>query len=314
MKRALVFPGQGSQQVGMGKALYDAFPAARLVFEEVDETLKQRLSSIIFDGPDETLTLTENAQPAIMATSIAVLRVLEKETGFSLPSYASYVAGHSLGEYTALCAAGTFSLADTARLLKLRGQAMQQAVPAGEGAMAALLGLEEQVVAEIVAEASTVGVCAIANDNSPGQIVVSGAAAAIEKAAALAKAKGAKRALLLPVSAPFHCPLMEPAAHAMKAALAETTMHSPSVPLVANVTASAIQDPSIIRNLLVEQVTGRVRWRESVMYLAAQGVTSALELGAGKVLTGLIKRISKEMEASCLIDPQDVEVFANATA
>jgi [acyl-carrier-protein] S-malonyltransferase len=309
MKRAVVFPGQGSQQVGMGKALHSAFLPARLVFEEVDEALKQRLSSIIFEGSEEALTLTENAQPAIMATSIAILRVLEKETGFVLSSYASYVAGHSLGEYTALCAAGTFSLADTARLLKLRGQAMQKAVPSGEGAMAAILGLEEDAVVAIVAEASALGVCAIANDNSPGQIVISGAVAAIEKASALAKDKGAKRALLLPVSAPFHCPLMKPAAQAMEAALATTTMSAPSVPLVANVTASAVRDPATIRNLLVEQVTGRVRWRESVMYLGAQGVTSVLELGTGKVLSGLIKRTVKDLEAHCIAEPQDIESF-----
>ncbi len=310
MKRALVFPGQGSQQVGMGKALYDAFPSARLVFEEVDETLKQRLSSVIFEGPEDALTLTENAQPAIMATSIAILRVLEKETGFKPSTYANYVAGHSLGEYTALCAAGTFSLADTARLLKLRGQAMQKAVPAGEGAMAAILGLEEDMVQEVVNEASAFGVCAIANDNSPGQIVISGAIAAIEKAAVIAKDKGAKRAVLLPVSAPFHCPLMQPAARAMETALANTTMLPPSVPLIANVTAQAVRDPAAIRALLVEQVTGRVRWRESMLTLAAEGVTSALEIGAGKVLTGLIKRTTKEIEASCITEPQDIESFA----
>lgn len=314
MKLAVVFPGQGSQTVGMGKALAGAFPVARLVFEEVDETLKQRLSSIMFEGTEETLTLTENAQPAIMASSIAILRVLEKEAGFNLSSYAAFVAGHSLGEYTALCAAGTFTLSDTAKLLRLRGQAMQKAVPAGQGAMAAILGLEEDAVAQIVKEASDAGVCAIANDNSPGQIVISGATAAIEKAMLLAKERGAKRALPLPVSAPFHCPMMEPAARAMKTALENVAIHAPIVPLVANVTAQAVRDPATIRSLLVEQVTGRVRWRESVMYLGAQGVTSVLELGVGKVLTGLIKRTVKEMEATCIAEPQDIDSFAKATA
>jgi [acyl-carrier-protein] S-malonyltransferase len=249
-----------------------------------------------------------------MANSIAILRVLEKEAGFSLSSYAAFVAGHSLGEYSALCAAGTFSLTDTAKLLKLRGQAMQKAVPAGQGAMAAILGLEEDAVSVIVQEASAFGVCAIANDNSPGQIVISGEVAAIEKASLLAKEKGAKRALLLPVSAPFHCSLMQPAAEAMQAALAKTTMRAPCVPLVANVTAAQVRDADTIRGLLVQQVTGRVRWRESVMYLGAQGVTSALELGAGKVLSGLIKRTVKEIEATCIAEPQEVEVFAKVSA
>lgn len=314
MKKVVVFPGQGSQQVGMGKALCDAFPVARHTLQEVDDALKQRLSAIIFEGPEETLTLTENAQPAIMATSIAILRVLEKEAGFSLSRYAAYVAGHSLGEYSALCAAGTFTLSDTAKLLRLRGQAMQKAVPAGQGAMAAILGLEEDVVAAVVAEASSIGVCAIANDNSPGQIVISGATAAIEKAMQLAKEKGAKRALPLPVSAPFHCQMMEPAARAMQEALAATQANAPCVPLMANVTAQPINNPNTIRNLLVEQVTGRVRWRESILNLATLGVTNALELGVGKVLTGLIKRTSKEMEAQCVSEPQDIELLAKATA
>lgn len=314
MKRVIVFPGQGSQQVGMGKALYSAFPAAKLVFEEVDETLKQRLSSLMFEGPEDSLTRTENAQPAIMATSIAVLRVLEKEAGFKLSAYASYVAGHSLGEYSALCAAGTFTLADTARLLKLRGQAMQKAVPEGQGGMAAILGLEEDAVSQIVQEASAAGVCSIANDNSPGQIVISGATAAIEKASSLAKERGAKRALALPVSAPFHCPLMEPAGRAMQVALADTPLQAPCVPLIANVTAQSVQDPQSIRSLLVEQVTGRVRWRESILYLAGDGVTQALELGAGKVLSGLIKRIAKEMDSVSVGEPQEVDAFAKAMA
>jgi len=310
MKRAIVFPGQGSQVVGMGKDLAAAFLPARLVFEEVDDTLGQKLSHIIFEGLEVDLTLTENAQPAIMASSMALLRVLEKETGFNLSTYASYVAGHSLGEYTALCAVGTFSLSDTARLLKLRGQAMQKAVPVGEGAMAAILGLEFAQVEEVVKEASAFGICAIANDNSPGQIVISGATDAINKASELAKAKGAKRALLLPVSAPFHSPMMQPAAQAMKEALANTTLNTPSLPLIANVTASAVHDTSVIRGLLVEQVTGMVRWRESIHVLAIKGVTSALEIGVGKVLSGLIKRIEKDMETTCIASAQDIETFS----
>jgi len=310
--RAIVFPGQGSQQVGMGRELAAAFPAAKLVFDEVDDALSQKLSRIIFEGPEETLTLTENAQPAIMASSMALLRVLEKEAGFSLASYGAYVAGHSLGEYTALAAAGAFSLADTARLLKLRGQAMQKAVPAGEGAMAAILGLEFEQIAGIVKEAGSVGICAIANDNSSGQVVVSGAAAAVNRAMELAREKGAKRALLLSVSAPFHSPLMEPAARVMESALAAATMHTPTLPLVANVTASAVHDPALIRRLLVEQVTAMVRWRESVHYLKQQGVTSALEIGVGKVLSSLIKRTEKDIETTCIASAQDIEAFAKA--
>jgi [acyl-carrier-protein] S-malonyltransferase len=308
MKRAVVFPGQGSQIVGMGKELSLAFPSARLVFEEVDDALGQKLSHIMFEGSEADLTLTENAQPAIMASSIALLRVLE-EAGFRLPSYAAYVAGHSLGEYTALAAAGTFSLSDTARLLKLRGQAMQKAVPQGEGAMAAILGLEFPQVEEVVEAASKEGICAIANDNSPGQIVISGETDAVNKAAELAKEKGAKRALLLAVSAPFHSPLMEPAAKAMQTALANTSMKVPTIPLIANVTASATHDPGTIRGLLVEQVTGMVRWRESVHYMAAQDVIYALEIGVGKVLTGLIKRTEKSIEATCIATPQDIDAF-----
>lgn len=309
MKRAVVFPGQGSQVVGMGKELADNFASAKLVFEEVDDALSQKLSHIMFEGPEDTLTLTENAQPAIMASSIALLRVLEKETGFNLTSYSSYVAGHSLGEYTALAAAGAFSLADTARLLKLRGQAMQKAVPLGQGAMAAILGLEFDQVKEIVEEAGKAGICAIANDNSPGQIVVSGETAAVNRAAELAKEKGAKRALMLPVSAPFHSPLMQPAAEVMDHALQATNINSSALPLIANVTAKAVSDKNEIRKLLVTQVTGMVRWRESVMYMAAEGVTSILEIGVGKVLTGLAKRIDKNLEANCVASVQDIKDF-----
>ena len=309
MKRAIVFPGQGSQVVGMGKDLATNFAAARLIFEEVDEALGQKLSHIMFEGPEADLTLTENAQPAIMASSIALLRVMEKETGFNPITYGTYFAGHSLGEYTALAAAGSFSLADTARLLKTRGQAMQKAVPLGEGAMAAILGLEIDQVTEIVAEANKVGICAVANDNSPGQIVVSGTVAAINKAAELAKEKGAKRALLLPVSAPFHSPLMQPAARLMEKALQATDVNTPMLPVIANVTAEAVSDANVIRKLLVEQVTGMVRWRESVQYMAAQGVTSVLEIGVGKVLTGLVKRIDKNIEASCVGSVEDIKAF-----
>ncbi len=313
MKKAVVFPGQGSQVVGMGKELAAAFAVAREVFQEVDDALNQKLSHIMFEGSESDLTLTENAQPAIMASSIALLRVMEKDMGFSLKNTASFAAGHSLGEYTALCAAGSFSLAQTARLLKLRGQAMQRAVPQGQGAMAAILGLEMDVVEVLVKEAGESGeVVAVANDNSPGQIVISGSAVGIEKASELAKAKGAKRAVLLPVSAPFHCPLMKPAADAMQAALAQAVIQPPMVPLVANVTASVVSDPDTIRTLLVEQVCGRVRWRESVSYMFAQGVTELVEIGVGKVLTGLAKRIEKDMSAICIAAPSDLDQFAKA--
>lgn len=313
MKTAYVFPGQGSQAVGMGRELALAFASAKEVFAEVDDALNQKLSQIMFEGHEADLTLTENAQPAIMANSIAVLRVMQKEMGFDIGVKAEFVAGHSLGEYSALCAAGSFSLADTARLLKLRGQAMQRAVPVGKGAMAAVLGLDLDVVEALVKEAGANGdVISVANDNSPGQVVISGAAEAIEKASALAKEKGAKRALLLPVSAPFHCPLMQPAADAMQKALAGAQMNNPCVPLVANVTASQVQDRELIRELLVQQVCGRVRWRESVSYMFGQGVTKLVELGAGKVLTGLAKRIEKDMDAVCLNSPQDLEAAAKA--
>ncbi len=310
MKTALVFPGQGSQKVGMGKALHDAFQVAREVFEEVDETLSQHLTRLMFEGPEPDLTLTENAQPAIMTASIAAFRVLQNEAGFDLKKQAAYVAGHSLGEYSALCAAETFNLPDTARLLKLRGNAMQQAVPPGEGTMAAILGLEMDAVETLAAEVSVNGeVCNIANDNSPGQVVVSGTRSAIERAIERAKEQGAKRALELNVSAPFHSSLMQPAAHAMRDALAKVELKAPIVPLVANVTAGATSDPEAIRAQLVEQVTGRVRWNESVSYMKAQGVARMIEVGEGKVLSGLIKRIEKEVATHAVGAPDDIETL-----
>ena len=306
---AFTFPGQGSQAVGMGKDLAAAYPEARAVFQEVDEALGQRLSAIMFEGPDDILRLTENAQPALMAVSVAVVRVLESR-GIRLADHAAFVAGHSLGEYSALCAAGTFSLTDTARLLKTRGQAMQKAVPVGHGAMAALLGLDLPTAREVAAEAAQGDVCDVANDNAPGQVVVSGATAAVERAVEIAKGKGAKRALLLPVSAPFHCSLMQPAADAMAAALAEVTMNAPAVPLVANVLAAPISDPAEIRQRLVEQVTGVVRWTESVTWLTGPGgVTHLAELGTGKVLTGLAKRINAEAAATAVGSPADIDAF-----
>lgn len=310
MTRAFVFPGQGSQAVGMGKPLAEAFAAARLVFEEVDDALGQKLSHLMFEGPDGDLVLTANAQPALMAVSVAVVRVLEQEFRLSLPAMASHVAGHSLGEYSALAAAGALRLADAARLLRLRGDAMQRAVPVGEGAMAALLGLDLPAAQEVAREAAQGDVCDCANDNAPGQVVVSGAKAAVERALEIAKAKGAKRALLLPVSAPFHCALMRPAADAMAEALDRAEIAPPRVPLVANVTASATSDPAAIRDLLVRQVTGMVRWRESVSWMKGAGVASLVECGAGKVLTGLAKRIEPDMAAVALNLPADIEAFA----
>jgi [acyl-carrier-protein] S-malonyltransferase len=309
MTRAFVFPGQGSQAVGMGKPLAEAFAAARLVFEEVDDALGQKLSKLIFEGPDGDLVLTANAQPALMAVSIAVIRVLEQEGKLPLTRLASHVAGHSLGEYSALAAADALQLGDAARLLRLRGDAMQKAVPVGEGAMAALLGLDLPAAQEVAREAAQGEVCDCANDNAPGQVVVSGAKAAIERALDIAKAKGAKRALLLPVSAPFHCALMKPAAAAMAEALSRATIAPPRVPLVANVTAEAVSDPDTIRDLLVKQVTGMVRWRESVSWMKSAGVTTLVECGAGKVLTGLAKRIEPEMSALALNAPADIEAF-----
>jgi len=298
----------------MGKALADAYPVARAIFDEVDEALSQKLSTVMFEGPDETLLLTENAQPALMAVSMAVIRVLE-DKGVSIANHAAFVAGHSLGEYSALCAAGTFSVGDAARLLKTRGQAMQEAVPVGEGAMAALLGLEFADVQEIAAEAGQGAVCDVANDNAPGQVVVSGTVAAVERAVELAKARGAKRALLLPVSAPFHCALMGPAAEVMQQALADVSVRAPVVPLVANVLAAPISDPDEIRCRLVEQVTGMVRWTESVTWLTGEGgVSELVELGAGKVLTGLAKRINSEARATAVGLPEAIEEFAAALA
>jgi [acyl-carrier-protein] S-malonyltransferase len=310
MKKALLFPGQGSQVVGMGKEFATQFANAREVFEEVDSALNEKLSALIFEGPQQTLTLTENAQPAIMATSIAVLRVLQKEYGFDVAKQAAFVAGHSLGEYSALCAAGALSLTDTARLLRLRGKSMQQAVPAGKGAMAALLGVDYTMAVEIANEAAQGEICSVANDNAPGQVVVSGTRSAIERAIEIAKGKGAKRAMMLEVSAPFHSPLMAPASGVMAEALSVAKLSTPCVPVVANVTAKAETNPEIIRQLLVDQVTGMVRWRESVSYLKSQGVTRVIEIGAGKVLSGLNKRIEPEMETLNVGTPADLEAFA----
>ena len=309
MARAFIFPGQGSQDVGMGKALADAFPSARAVFDEVDDALGQKLSVIMWEGPKETLTLTENAQPALMAVSMAVMRVLETEKGFALPGNVTFVAGHSLGEYSALAAAGAFSLADTARLLRIRGQAMQKAVPVGVGAMAALLGVGIDVAAKVAAEAAQGDVCQAANDNGAGQVVVSGNKAAVERAVEIAKTKGAKRAMLLPVSAPFHCALMQPAADVMAEALAKTTVKPPTVPVVANVLAKPIREPGEIVRALVAQVTGTVRWRESVVFMADAGVSSFYEVGAGKVLSGLIKRLADGATTATIGSPEEVAAF-----
>lgn len=312
--RAFTFPGQGSQTPGMGRDLAAAFPAARLVFEEVDEALGQKLSKLMFEGPADELTLTANAQPALMAVSMAVMRVLESEARLDLGKHVAFVAGHSLGEYSALAAAGTFTLADAARLLRKRGDAMQKAVPVGTGAMAALLGLDLPAAEEVAAAArpSPEGkdeVCECANDNAPGQVVVSGHKGAVERSLEIAKTKGAKRAMLLPVSAPFHCSLMQPAADVMREALAGVKMVPPRVPLVANVTASAVSDAGEIAALLVRQVTGRVRWRECVSYMKGQGVAQAYELGAGKVLSGLAKRIEPDVVGIALNGPADIEAF-----
>ena len=309
MSMAFVFPGQGSQEVGMGKALADAFAPAREVFQEVDDALGQNLSKLMFEGPDDELRLTENAQPALMAVSMAVMRILAAEGGFSLDGKVDYVAGHSLGEYSALAAAGAFSLGDTARLLKTRGRAMQEAVPVGEGAMAALLGLDLDVAREVAEAAAQGDVCQAANDNAPGQVVVSGHTAAIERALEIAKEKGAKRAVLLPVSAPFHCSLMAPAADVMAEALGSTEINAPAVPLVANVTAESVVDPDTIRRQLVEQVTGAVRWRESVLYMKDKGVDTLVEAGAGKVLSGLARRIDRDLTGQALNGPEDIEAF-----
>jgi [acyl-carrier-protein] S-malonyltransferase len=306
MSIAFTFPGQGSQSVGMGKDLAEAYPEARAVFEEVDEALGQKLSDIIWNGPEETLTLTANAQPALMAVSVAAIRVMEAR-GLKLADKVAYVAGHSLGEYSALCAAGTFSLSDTARLLRIRGDAMQSAVPVGHGAMAAIIGLEHGEVDAVCAEARREGVCQIANDNGGGQLVISGSKAAVEKAAALATEKGAKRAIMLPVSAPFHSDLMAPAADAMRHALDKVEKKNPVVPVIANVRAAPVYDAEEIATLLVSQVTGQVRWRETVEWFGANGVTTLYEIGSGKVLTGLARRIDKNMSGLAVNAPADID-------
>ncbi len=305
MSRAFIFPGQGAQTIGMGRDLADSYAAARAVFEEVDEALGQNLSHLIWEGDQDELTLTANAQPALMATSMAAVRALEAE-GFALKDYASFVAGHSLGEYSALCAAGSLSVADTAKLLRIRGDAMQKATPKGQGAMAAILGLDFDTVADLASDAAAGDVCQAANDNDPAQVVISGHAAAVERAVELAKARGAKRAVMLPVSAPFHCALMQPAADAMAEALAAVTLNAPVVPLVGNVMAGPSDDPALIRGNLITQVTGRVRWRESVMWMAQNDVTEAWEVGAGKALSGMVKRIAREMETKAIGTAADI--------
>ncbi|MDD2870289.1 ACP S-malonyltransferase [Neomegalonema sp.] len=314
MARAFVFPGQGSQTVGMGRTLAEAFPAAREVFQEVDEALGQKLSRIIWEGPEEDLTRTENAQPALMAVSTAVARAVAAEGKLKLADHAAFAAGHSLGEYSALVATGALELAEAAQLLRLRGQAMQKAVPQGEGAMAALLGMDLEPALELAEAAAEGEVCQVANDNSPGQVVLSGAKAAVERAIALAPGRGAKRAILLPVSAPFHCALMQPAAEAMAEALARAKIEAPTLPIVCNVTAEAVEDPETIRHLLVEQVTGMVRWRESMLWLRGQGVETLVELGAGKVLTNLARRIDPALKGLAVGEPADVEAFLKTIA
>ena len=311
MARAFVFPGQGSQTVGMGRELHDAFATAREVYQEVDDALGQSLTRLIFEGPEDELTLTENAQPALMATSLAVARVLEREVGMEIGRAAVVVAGHSLGEYSALAAAGALDLADTARLLRRRGLAMQQAVPVGAGAMAAILGLDLETVGEVAAAAAAEveAVCEVANDNAPGQVVLSGAVAAVERAVALALKRGARRALPLPVSAPFHCSLLAPAAAEMREALAAVTIAAPVPPLIANVTAAAVSEPERIRALLVEQVTSLVRWRESVLTMMASDVDTLIELGAGKVLSNLARRIDPALSGRSVLSPADIEAM-----
>jgi [acyl-carrier-protein] S-malonyltransferase len=309
MSLAFIFPGQGSQTVGMGKGLADAFPAARLVFEEVDEALGEALTKVIWEGPAETLMLTENAQPGLMAVSLAAMRVLETEAGVDLARDARFVAGHSLGEYSALAAAGALGIGDTARLLRIRGRAMQKAVPVGTGAMAALLGLDFEQAVTVASEAAEDQVCQAANDNGGGQVVVSGNKAAVERAVDIAKGKGARRAMMLPVSAPFHCSLMQPAADAMAAALAGVTVTSPVVPVVANVLAKPIRDPADIVGALVAQVTGTVRWRDSISFMADAGVTRFCEVGSGKVLSGLVKRIAEGAIGVSVGTPDDVAAF-----
>lgn len=307
MAIAFVFPGQGSQDIGMGKTLAEAYPSARAVFQEVDDALGQKLTAVMWDGSKEELTLTENAQPALMAVSMAVMRVLEVEKGLSLKDKVAFVAGHSLGEYSALAAAGAFTIGDTARLLRLRGQAMQKAVPVGQGAMAALLGVGVDVAKVVAAEAAQGDVCEVANDNEPTQVVLSGHKSAIDRVAEIGKAHGVRRAVPLPVSAPFHCALMQPAADAMAEALSRVTIMQPSVPVIANVVAAPISDPEDIRRRLVEQVTGTVRWRECVAYMAANGITDVYEIGAGKVLAGLCKRTAASLTTSSIGTPADID-------
>lgn len=308
MARAFVCPGQGAQSIGMGKALAEAYPASQAVFDEVDEALGEKLSALIWEGDIETLTLTQNAQPALMATSLAAFRALEAE-GVSI-AHADYVAGHSLGEYSALAIAGAFSIGDAARLLRTRGEAMQKAVPVGVGAMAALLGLDFAAATAVAQEAAQGDICQAANDNDPGQVVVSGHKAAVERAVEIAKANGAKRAVILPVSAPFHCALMAPAADVMQAALADVTIHNPSIPVIANVRAQAVSDADMIRALLVEQVTGSVRWRESVEFMGANGITDMWEIGAGKALSGMVRRINRDITCQAVGTPEDVTAAA----
>ncbi len=309
MSIAFLFPGQGSQSVGMGKALAESFEEARDVFSEVDDTLDQHLSKLMFEGDQDQLTDTRNAQPALMAVSVAVTRVLEKQSGKSIQELCQFVAGHSLGEYSALCAAGAISLSDTARLLRTRGTAMQEAVPPGQGGMVALVGTDFETAQDIANQASSKGPCQAANDNGGGQVVVSGAMAAVDQVITIAQEKGIKRAVKLPVSAPFHSTMMEPAAIVMKDALAGTNVISPSVPLIANVTASEVTDPQTIKDLLVDQVTGMVRWRESMLHLAEKNVNHVVECGAGKVLAGLMRRIDKEIATTCIGTPEDIESY-----
>jgi [acyl-carrier-protein] S-malonyltransferase len=312
MTRALVFPGQGSQAVGMGRELAEAFPAARQLFEEVDDALGQKLTDLMFEGPADELTLTENAQPALMAVSLAVIQVLREEASFAVKDAAAYVAGHSLGEYSALAAAGAFSVADAARLLKTRGKAMQEAVPVGVGGMAALLGIDMDAANEIAKEASAVGICETANDNAPGQVVVSGEIAAVEKATEIARERGARKCVMLPVSAPFHSSLLVPAAEVMRQALSDVDLNDPVVPVIANVTAEPVQDAARIRELLVEQVTSTVRWRESVLAMKEKGVETIIEIGAGKVLSGLTRRIDREITGQAVGTPADIEEFVKS--
>ncbi len=312
MNRAFVFPGQASQAVGMGAELAAAFPVAREVFQEVDDALSQHLSKLMFEGPESELTLTQNAQPAIVTASLAVVRAVEREGGIRLAEKARFVAGHSLGEYSGLAAMGALSIADTVRLVKRRGQAMQEAVPVGEGAMAALLGLDLETVRAVAREAANGEVCAVANDNAPGQIVISGHESAVQRAVEIAQERGAKRTIMLPVSAPFHCALMAPAADVMAEALAEVIILPPRLPVVANISARPAEDPEEIRSLLVQQVTGMVRWRECVLYMRGEGIDTLVELGAGKILTGLARRIDRELTALSAETPAEIEALLKA--